>query len=497
MNLAEALTEFSKTRSSELGDAIETLGREAIEGFTAPTLKKNLAFHEAWKQLAADPTKRSWCLDTIIDKLPKLEGERWCGDKMDAVTDRIETLHKMEPDPRISRAMLALYELRSPVVDDLAAVECMIRHADDLTGSSPLIAQMMQDTEYLEPILKNVTFLKAVVLDSKIKAKAASVKPIKRDTSALFAAIYASPDADEPREILADALQEAGDPRGEFIALQLREHRGDPSEELRDRAQELVAQHGKTWLGPLRPITYRAEMRRGFLQRLELAGSWSSKNWAGLAKEPMLSTVEELSTGQATARIYSAFLAGPIAKTIRTVEVYDTSIWAVVTATPMPRLRHLVNGYWGRSTNANERFKTLIAPWLADHPQITQLTVTDTKSADSIPKPIAARLTDLTVWCSQTAGAKMWAKWPKLHTLTITPSEAKIRFVRDGKTEVARVILERIWGGAGPKLTLPKSIQRIELTNNVRVAKLMEQTYQRRYEVAVVKMPSGTITGVK
>ncbi|MEO8845864.1 MAG: hypothetical protein ABI591_33800 [Kofleriaceae bacterium] len=40
MNLDEALTEFGKTRSSELADAIET--------FTGPALKKNLAFHEAW-----------------------------------------------------------------------------------------------------------------------------------------------------------------------------------------------------------------------------------------------------------------------------------------------------------------------------------------------------------------------------------------------------------------------------------------------------------------
>lgn len=37
----------------------------------------------------------------------------------------------------------------------------------------------------------------------------------------MFAAVYAAPDDDAPRAVLADALQLAGDPRGELIALQL------------------------------------------------------------------------------------------------------------------------------------------------------------------------------------------------------------------------------------------------------------------------------------
>lgn len=37
----------------------------------------------------------------------------------------------------------------------------------------------------------------------------------------MFAAVYAAPDDDAPRAVLADALQLAGDPRGELISLQL------------------------------------------------------------------------------------------------------------------------------------------------------------------------------------------------------------------------------------------------------------------------------------
>ena len=44
---------------------------------------------------------------------------------------------------------------------------------------------------------------------------------------ALLAAIYADPDDDAPRHVLADALIDRGDPRGEFISMQLARGRKD------------------------------------------------------------------------------------------------------------------------------------------------------------------------------------------------------------------------------------------------------------------------------
>ncbi len=59
----------------------------------------------------------------------------------------------------------------------------------------------------------------------------------------LFAHVYEAPADRARRQVLADALQEAGEPRGEFIALQL-------AQEGEARQQALLKAHRKAWLGP-------------------------------------------------------------------------------------------------------------------------------------------------------------------------------------------------------------------------------------------------------
>lgn len=57
----------------------------------------------------------------------------------------------------------------------------------------------------------------------------------------LLEAVYASPDDDGPRLVLADALLERGEVRGEFISLQVRRAAGDGTFESLAREQELLA----------------------------------------------------------------------------------------------------------------------------------------------------------------------------------------------------------------------------------------------------------------
>lgn len=68
---------------------------------------------------------------------------------------------------------------------------------------------------------------------------------------ALFAAVFASPADDGPRHVLADALMEAGDPRGEFISLQLQPRRTQRSER---RMEKLLERHRTAFLRGLAPI---------------------------------------------------------------------------------------------------------------------------------------------------------------------------------------------------------------------------------------------------
>lgn len=89
---------------------------------------------------------------------------------------------------------------------------------------------------------------------------------------ALLEAVYEAPWDDTPRQILGDLLQQRGEPRGEFIALDLLP---SPTAGQRRRRNELLRKHGKDWFPPgLHRIVRRgAKYERGFLAYGELAAA--------------------------------------------------------------------------------------------------------------------------------------------------------------------------------------------------------------------------------
>jgi uncharacterized protein (TIGR02996 family) len=119
-------------------------------------------------------------------------------------------------------------------------------------------------------------------------------------TGALLVEVYATPDDDGPRAVYADRLSELGDPRGEFITLQL----ARPEAKRLSRAEtELLRRHFDHWIGELGPVVDREVFRRGFLQscraqRVEAAGLLESEAWATVelldSDEPALITAPQL-----------------------------------------------------------------------------------------------------------------------------------------------------------------------------------------------------------
>jgi uncharacterized protein (TIGR02996 family) len=130
-----------------------------------------------------------------------------------------------------------------------------------------------------------------------------------RDIAALYEAVYANPDDDGPRLVLADALQEAGDPRGEFIALQLARKAAGKTRKGRRESQLLRMNSerpfdGRTyanlraWLGPLimavpnKGLVYE----RGFVAKVQLQHHRESiEPYLG---PPEWHTVEEVTLGR-------------------------------------------------------------------------------------------------------------------------------------------------------------------------------------------------------
>ncbi|MBK7400655.1 MAG: TIGR02996 domain-containing protein [Myxococcales bacterium] len=106
----------------------------------------------------------------------------------------------------------------------------------------------------------------------------------------LLAAIHADPTDDALRAVYADWLSERGDPRGELINLQLR-RTGKPSA----RERELVALHGKQWLGPLANAVLKEGQRweRGFLAAC-VFGPKTKAAFAAADGHPTFTTVEAL-----------------------------------------------------------------------------------------------------------------------------------------------------------------------------------------------------------
>lgn len=110
--------------------------------------------------------------------------------------------------------------------------------------------------------------------------------------NSLFTAVYAAPDDLQPRAMLADALQERGDPRGDFIALQL----ARPTADTEARAAALLDEHGAAWLGELAPLLTQVGWERGFPSRAHFSVKQPG-DARRLLDRPELATLETLAVG--------------------------------------------------------------------------------------------------------------------------------------------------------------------------------------------------------
>lgn len=120
--------------------------------------------------------------------------------------------------------------------------------------------------------------------------------PARPEVLALLRAVKDAPDDDTPRLVLADLLEEQGDPRGEFVRIQCRLAQSpgnDPScAVLQKRQDELWQQHNGQWAGT---VFSGVKSVRGLLHVSMHAPSYVSRMRDGLAETETWAWVEKLS----------------------------------------------------------------------------------------------------------------------------------------------------------------------------------------------------------
>ncbi|MFT3698405.1 MAG: TIGR02996 domain-containing protein [Kofleriaceae bacterium] len=126
-----------------------------------------------------------------------------------------------------------------------------------------------------------------------------------------LARVYANPGDDELRAVVADELQQKGDPRGEFITAQLAIANGTATPAIRKRARELVDDNLAAFVGPLVKVASLLakkkclEFERGFLSRVRLdRRSVQRADWDKAAKAQEWATVTEVELSVLTTPIW-------------------------------------------------------------------------------------------------------------------------------------------------------------------------------------------------
>lgn len=263
--------------------------------------------------------------------LPMLLATPWSRQVTDALA-RLAVFERLGPDPRVVGALLELdtgrrfegpqgaklwvrcYEL----LLSWGASEAASRVQDAAGAAHSPWAQLRQRDVFqplverwtgrwpVEPELSPLARDRLAKLDQRIAGHAEVI-------DALVEAVRAAPRDDGPRVVLADALSERNDPRGEFIALQLEHEHGRLSLAQRERMQRLLVAAGSRWFDGLEgQVAATSVFSRGFLREVQLetrAPDVSRAAWR---------TVEEIETAGLALSLAPA-LAAPTWSQVRSL----------------------------------------------------------------------------------------------------------------------------------------------------------------------------------
>lgn len=181
------------------------------------------------------------------------------------------------------------------------------------------------------------------------------------DIAELYARVAAAPAELGPRLVLADALQLAGDPRGELIALQLAIAEGTADAKARFRAAALVKRHLAEWTAAL-PGVVHAELDRGFLSVVHTAARGDELERS--LDRPEWATVERL---ELVAHGYDPTALIRRMPLLRALSASDTALQHLAQTGPHRGIRALGVEHWMPPRDAFPDLAVLGGCWIGPH----------------------------------------------------------------------------------------------------------------------------------
>ncbi|HEU0029309.1 MAG TPA: hypothetical protein VFQ53_01665 [Kofleriaceae bacterium] len=253
------------------------------------------------------------------------------------VCEQLSVFARRAPDPRdvellrLARAHHG-WATSAAIHDRIAAIVARVpgpRHAElraALLAERPELAAHYPPPRSVEPSHADLA-----LVDELARVTA----PLDRRRT-LFDQVAADPDDLAVRSVLADVLEQAGDPRGRLMALELA---GIDDDEVRLLRSRQAAHTYVTALPMLEALRTRCE--RGFV--VELATYASADQLRASAHRPEWATIEHL-------RVYSALEVGDVVRRmprLRRLDLYSAVDGSELTAAgPFPRLHTLFTSGW-------------------------------------------------------------------------------------------------------------------------------------------------------
>jgi uncharacterized protein (TIGR02996 family) len=247
----------------------------------------------------------------------------------------------------------------------------------------------------------------------------------------LWREVRAQPDDDAALAVLGDALQAAGDPRGELIALELAVARGTAGEGAEARIAELCVAHGRTWVGDLAGVVRCAQIVRGMVRAIDLAVESNQQTERererlynrALAAES-LSGIEAIARGYASGVLYAKLMTCTAATALRAVEVFDDTTLRALETTPLSFKRIYVNTLHPSRQEFVEQLHRRILPACERHAPLAALGVPAWAVAPLAGTNALDRLRELVIGGTMREGIAHWSALPRALIVTIVQRAA-------------------------------------------------------------------------